>query len=433
MNNIFSNVSEQTSVFKLIWFFKWLLLLQTVFFLFAIVSSWLPNTGIHKNIESSLHTVIWEGDYPEPLIKGRKHSLDYSMDAMMVNMIYTIDPASPLRSALLLNSRHSNGPYVSQWNQVKYNIENKTIEPNLQYPRYWHGSTFFFRWFFLFSSFNDLKWILYILTSLLLLVAAISLYRELGTAQTIALFTSFFFVNGYVMQFSMQFSPILLITFVSVVALTRIEPSDERKIILVFLFAGAFTAFFDLLTTPLLSFGFPLIIWISRLTDFENKNFIQLIGKPVKYGLIWLAAFSITWASKWILTWIFTDFPIFSNVFTEAAHLSDDQDGSRIQAIINNVNQLPLVIINSLLLILGILAVFFYKPNQSKKNLLFFLTALLPFFWLILMANHSIIHSWFTYRMLAISVAALFLILINMISKEKLIVFAKQIGLSKRK
>ncbi len=424
MNKGLSSISEPTSWFKLLRpFLLWLLTLQLAFFLFTIVSAWLPATNIHRNIESSVEAVIQQGDYPEPLIKGRKHSLDYSMDAMMVNMIYTIDPSSPLNSALLLNSRHSNGPYVSQWNQVKYNIENKTLEPNLQYPRYWHGSTFFFRWFFLFSTFNDLKWILYVITSLLLLVSAINLYRELASAQTLALFTSFFFVNGYIMQFSMQFAPILLITFASVVAITRIEASNEQKAGLIFLFAAAFTAFFDLLTTPLMSFGIPLLIWINRQTDLESKNFKQLIAKPVWFGLIWLTAFTITWASKWILTWMLTDFPIFSNVFNEAAHLSADQEGSRIHAIVDNVNQLPLVIINSMLFILGMFAVFFHKPHQGKKNLLLFLTALLPFVWLMLMANHSIIHSWFTYRMLAISLTGLFFIFINMISEEKLIAF----------
>ena len=388
-------------------------------FLFVVLSSLLPQNQVQRNIEKSVQDVLPFGDYPEPMIHGRKHSLDYSMDAFTVNMIYTIDPKSPLQSALLLNSRHSNGPYVSQWNQVKYNIEHKELTPNLQYPRYWHGSTFFFRWFFLFGTYNDIKWLLYIASSLLMLLAGVRMAQDTSLATAVVYLGSLFLVNSYIAQFSIQFAPVLIITLISSIALTRTSPGDLRKTALIFLLSAVFTAFFDLLTTPLLTFGMPMMLWIQRQKNLREMTFMQSLKQPVMLGFVWLLGFSFTWISKWILTATFTDFPIFTNVIDEFFKLSAAQEGNGLSAIVLNVNQLPLVIINSILFVMALLALFFRKRPDWNKITLTLLTSLLPFIWYVTLSHHSNVHYWFTYRMLAFTVAGLFWVFLNLISEVK--------------
>ena len=69
---------------------KWVILVGLLS-LFTILSTVIPEQSIRKNIERSLLSVEKEGDFPEPMIKQRKHGLDYSMDGMIMNQIYTID------------------------------------------------------------------------------------------------------------------------------------------------------------------------------------------------------------------------------------------------------------------------------------------------------------------------------------------------------
>ncbi|KAF0129934.1 MAG: Uncharacterized protein FD155_2178 [Bacteroidetes bacterium] len=419
MNNIFSNVSEQKSMFKLIWlFFKWLLLLQIVFILFVIISAWLPNAGIRKNITKSLPSVIKEGDYPEPMIKKRKHGLDYSMDAFTMNIIFSTDNDNPLKSAILASSRHSDLPDKSKWEQLKFSIENESTEVNLNYPRYWHGGTSLFRIFFLFVDFDGVKSAIYLLTSFLFVILGLLLFQKSTWSETLLFFLGLIFVNLYISQFSMQFSPVLIISLVASILLLNLKTTDFTKSLVVFLVAGAATSFMDLLTTPLLTFGLPALIWIHISTNSELRNRFK---KLILLGVFWFGAYTLTWFTKWVITALVTDFPIFSNVFTEVLYVTNAASSNLLTPLIININQLPLVLINIIFLIQLLLLLFFFNPKGVDNAILYIVVAIIPFLWYLIMSDHSVRHYWFTYRTLSISLIGIFLTFNALLDKERLI------------
>ena len=162
-----------------------------------------------------------------------------------------------------------------------------------------------------------------------------------------------------------------------------------------------------------------MLLWIQRQPKLREMTFFQSLKQPFILGLVWLLGFSFTWISKWILTAIFTDFPIFTNVIDEFFKLSAAQEGNGLSAIVLNVNQLPLVIINSILFAMALLALFYRKRPDWNKITLTLLTSLLPFIWYATLSHHSNVHYWFTYRMLAFTVAGLFWVFLNLISGVK--------------
>lgn len=399
---------------------KWVILVGLLS-LFTILSTVIPAQSIRKNIERSLLSVEKEGDFPEPMIKQRKHGLDYSMDGMIMNQIYTIDNKNPISSAILVKSLHSDQPGVSKWYELDFNIKNNTREPNLNYPRYWHGSTFLFRLLFTFLDFNGLKELIYFASSLLLILFLVTLAKYIGVLSAMMYAIGLIFVNIYVMQFSLQFAPVLLISLgIGLLLGSSKKQMTHAKALTIFMITGSLTSYFDLLTAPLLTLGLPLLVWASFLVIDEDTKFKTLISKLLNLIAIWTAAFALTWFVKWVLAAIFTDFPIFQNVLHEATQLSKGMNNERIQSVVMNVNQLPLVLFNSVLSILIIFSVFFFNKKGLKKALLIGVIAVLPFFWLLIMAHHSVIHYWFTYRILAISMIGLLLMVKHIIDWDSL-------------
>lgn len=406
-------------------YLKTFIILILLFFTFSFISSLLPDAPIRKNIEQSIRYVDCLIDYPEPMIDGQKHSLDYAMDGLITNMIYTIDNQEPLKSALMGRSRMQNGKYISQWHNLKYNIHNNTLKPNINYARYWHGNTFFYRYFFLFTNYNELKWIIYLLTSLLISVFTIVLYRRTGVLKTLAILSGLFFVNIYIMQFSMQLSPVLIISLVSGIFLIGRYNKNPDSVFLLFFIIGGVTSYFDLLTAPLLTCGIPALIWISLDAKNTEKPFWVSFRQLVTMGALWAIGYISLWAIKWGISAPLVDFNLFTDVQQQISLRSQSVNNSRLSAINLNFNQLPLVFINLILLALLVPAIFHFNRKGTKHALLYLSVAFLPFIWYFATANHSSGHFWYTYRILAISISGVMLAFISLVSWEDVKILEK--------
>ncbi|MBK6966364.1 MAG: hypothetical protein IPH20_21245 [Bacteroidales bacterium] len=403
----------------LVLYLRTYILLVFIFFSFSFLSCLLPDKPIRKNIERSVPFFEGISEYPEPMITGKKHGLDYFTDGMILNMIYTSDNREPLKSALLGRSRQQAGPYTTQVNQLKYSIANNNLKPNVEYARYWHGNTFFYRFFFLFTEYNELKWLIYFITSLLLVTFTIVLYRNMGGPMTTALMAGLFFVNIYPMQFSMHLSPVLIVAIISCLVLSYKFKNKPDAIPLVFFITGAVVSYFDLLTAPLLTLGLPMLLWVSLVTKNNLKSFRHSLYQLLQFGVLWALAYLATWGIKWIITWPFIDYDLFGDVKNQILLRSASVENSRISAIVINFNQLPLVIINLILIILIFLSAFHFNSKGIKAALLYLSVAVLPFIWFIGTANQSYYHFWFTYRILGITVGGVFLAIISLISRDE--------------
>lgn len=342
------------------------------------------------------------------------------MDGLITNIIYTVDNQEPFRSAFMGRSRANPLVQTDQWKNVAYSISHNTLKPNIAYARYWHGSSFFFRIFYSFTHYNEVKWMIFMLTSLLMTGFGIMLYRNTGSIKTMAMFAELFFVNVYVMQFSMQLSPVLIISIISSLVVASWHKKAKSSFGVVFFITGAVTSYFDLLTAPLLTLGLPLLLWISLYDEENQQNLLHGIRAIAILSLLWLVGYAGSWAMKWIISYPFTEFNIFTDVQAQLMLRAGTVDNSRFSALHANSRFLSMVFINLFLIIPLILSFFYFNRRCVKKAVLYLMVAALPYLWFFTAADHSYYHNWYTYRIQAISVSGVMLAFISLVAWEKI-------------
>lgn len=279
--------------------------------LLCVISTQLPQKSIENNIATSEPLFNPDGDYPSDIIKGAEYQLDNYTDALMLNTAFCTEAKSPINSILLNQALIDEGAYKPMWHHLSYSISNPGKETNFKYARYWMGSMYAYRFPLAIMNYNDLRWFNYILTSLLFVGFIIQLRSVMATPAIVGICSGLIFVNFFVMQFMMQFAPILIITLVG--SMMLVSKIKRYKLIWPLFFTlGGLTSFFDLLTVPMLGLCFPLLIWAQvKSQDYDLKSILkQILG----FSLTWALGFLLIWTTKWLLVDLFTDFPIYKDV-----------------------------------------------------------------------------------------------------------------------
>lgn len=385
---------------------KVFVLLITGFFLFAVLSCMIPDKSIKANIEESATSLAMEGLYARAIIEMKQCQMDNFTDALIMNQIVNVDRSHPVRSAMGVYRSTENG---RDWDQPglllrKVNGENlKTV----QYSRYWHGNTFLFRPFFMFMDFNLIRLWLFAISTLLMVALVCVYFREAGLLKTLALAFGFVATCGFVTQFSMQFFPILAIT---VVASLLVIKRGEKDNGMLFFIVGALACYFDLLTTPLLTLGIPLAVMLSLKRD-ENFLLKDNILEIIRLALLWGLGFVLTFATKWALATMILGFSVFADAFNTGLYRIGVEDFTRWDAVAENFKMLNMPMILVFILVFVVLMVVRRDKFNWKKAVVLLLLGLTPYLWFLVLSNHSYLHWWFTYRLQAISVVCLMLML----------------------
>ena len=201
--------------------------------------------------------------------------------------------------------------------------------------------------------------------------------------------------------------PFFLAVVASIYLLARYEKIKSFSIY--FFVIGACTCFFDLLTTPLVTFGIPAVFYFLCKQKEEDLNLKEEIKDFLKIGIAWVAGFSILWLAKWVITDVLYGRNLIS--------IGLGQAGYRMSGAIKKASlweEYELVLkqnfyyFTSVPIILVIVASIGYfiarikKVEQMKiqiKELLPYLViGILPFIWYLVLRNHSSFHAFFTYR-----------------------------------
>ena len=136
------------------------------------------------------------------------------------------------------------------------------------------------------------------------------------------------------------------------------------------------------------------------------------------YSVEWGVGYVFMWASKWILTDIFTEINTIKDAFgTVGMRTQSADNGSRTEGFLNviSLHIKPYInwcyILIALVFVIGMLLRICRKRNikiktNLKTSIVYFLIALFPFCWLLVIQNHSIYHWQFTCRILSATVFA---------------------------
>ena len=382
-------------------FIKLFFCLIATYLLFAVIACLLPDKPIHHHIEQTVERgdLQWT-DYPRAFINSDQSRLDNFTDALIISQAWNCSKDS-LWESMMQPSRAVYDQSMTE--ALAMQIEGKHFD-NKKYGRYWHGSTFLMRYLLLLWSYNNIRLLFYILSSLLILFTLWRLQIKIGTWAAVVTLLAFTLMYVYVMQFSIQFLPVLALSLAGVVCVL-----DERKDKhIAFFVIGSLTAYFDLLTTPLLTLGIPLIAWILVHRN-DSTTIWQSLLEMLKLGLVWGLAFAVTWGMKWLLATLTTDENIWADAMSNVMRRSGDLgEYSRFDAITNNFNLLNTRFILLVAIVMTLLMAFRFHREGWRSALLLLIVATVPYVWYFVVANHSYEHFWFTYRLQIISVLALF-------------------------
>jgi len=344
--------------------------------------------------------------------------LDNFTDGIMIGKA-----SFPRQSSVMVDIMNINGPEYKDQNPVESINSYLKDENGLiidTYPRYWHGYITFLRPLLIFWDLSDIRLFNLLLHALsqiiiILLFAKRKLFRQAFFYQV-----GLLYLSPWSIAFSLQYSSVYYIFQFSVMAILFFYESLSEKNLFAYLFflIGILTSYFDLLTYPVATFGFPFATLII-LDHYLSKS--KSIFSYIYDFFFWISGYATFWASKWILSSIFLDENIildaFESISTRSSNFKGDQILSYMDVFAKNISlyfNKPILIFTIALVFLSLYLIFKSKPRPQvtfQDMIPFILLMLLPALWYLGARNHSYIHSWFTYRSLSLSITSLFFML----------------------
>jgi hypothetical protein len=389
------------------------------FFIFSVLSCLIPTQCIKRNIEKSLPELHEDGNYPKTIFKGDMYKQDNFTDAIILNAIASSDSKRAVWSAMAIPLSFQ-APDTEDWwvmEHLDYKIKHLDSLPNGSYSRYWFGSASVGKILLLVMNYQQIKWGLYLVSTLLLLLFAVKIVHRAGWIKSMPIFLALLFANFFVTQFSIQFFPVMAIALIGGIGMCKNGLKPLNKAAMCVFVTGIFTAYFDLLTTPLLTLGLPLIVYLILQSE-EEKTIKELFKSLFVLCITWLIGYASAWAIKWVLAYILTDSTTIYAI--EAIKWRTTTDGyTRLEAIARNFNLIPLVWLNSILTCLLLLTLFRFNKKGIKWAIAFLIVGLFPYMWYFVLSNHSHLHWWFTYRLQILSMACVMSAFVSLIDWER--------------
>lgn len=398
-------------------YIKTFFLLLAACLLFGIAACLLPDKPIQRHIvQTNQMGDLWY-DYVTAGIPQIQCRQDNFTDNLILNQAWHLSSDSLLTSLLLVP--RSSGPEPLDQANCLYRLIQGEHHHIHHYPRYWHGSTFLMRFLLLFADYPSIRLWFFLISSLLMIVLAVTLSRLLGLWAACSSLLGILLLYPFVQQLSIQFFPVLALMLVGSLLICR-HFRDRGTSTLILFILGSLTCYFDLLTTPLLTLGFPLMLFLLLSSRLDPRPAGHQVSRLGLMSIVWTAGYALTWLAKWLLATLFTSENVFQDGFSQAALRSGADELSRFQAVTDNWVLMPLSVLFPILALLLVLVILKPRREGLSASLMLLAVSLLPYLWYICLSNHSHEHFWFTYRSQMVTLSAWFLALSNLIDWSRI-------------
>ena len=282
------------------------------------------------------------------------------------------------------------------------------------YARYWHGYLIWLRPLLLVTDITGVRVVQYLVLAALFAAVAVLLRRRCGLRAAVWFAVSQLLVTAFWAPHQVQFFTCFAVAYAGCVWVLA-KPRRSDDVCLALLVLGVVTSFCDLLVTPVLTLGLPLVCWLLEPQQRLRAGTRQC-GIVVGGSLTWGVGYLLCWASKWVLAGLVTG----QNVIADALHqvgvrtAADSWHGMELTwgNILHFVYTTlagkhlfwPLVL--AVVLLLALFAASIRDRQQLARALPLGLCALMTPAWFIVLRTHSIQHGWFTWRALGLTVFA---------------------------
>ena len=331
MKNTLIQIVKYTLVF---------IILICVYLASLICSSIIPTKWIESNSKKSSEEIITYGGEKEIVRIGNKYVIAFLFtDALMLNTAYSIDTSTPLASPMLARKNYIPGQTQRVFMDLNGNLgasENykadngdiyqvpefyglmhgENIADSFEYARYWHGYLIFLRPLLVIMDYQGIRILMQVITIILMIVMLGLIAKKIKWQIAVMFLIGFLSIDIFIAARAFNAICVFIIAIVSTIFIL-LKKDSEKNIAINFFVIGSVTSFIDLLTTPLVTLGIPIIVYLL-LIQKNGKNLKECLIELVKICLMWGIGYGLTWATKWILVQLMYNRPIIQNALTQA-------------------------------------------------------------------------------------------------------------------
>lgn len=429
MKNTLIQIVKYTLVF---------IILICVYLASLICSSIIPTKWIESNSKKSSEEIITYGGEKEIVRIGNKYVIAFLFtDALMLNTAYSIDTSTPLASPMLARKNYIPGQTQRVFMDLNGNLgasENykadngdiyqvpefyglmhgENIADSFEYARYWHGYLIFLRPLLVIMDYQGIRILMQVITIILMIVMLGLIAKKINWQIAVMFFIGFLSIDIFIAARAFNAICVFIIAIVSTIFIL-LKKDSEKNIAINFFVIGSVTSFIDLLTTPLVTLGIPIIVYLL-LIQKNGKNLKECLIELVKICLMWGIGYGLTWATKWILVQLMYNRPIIQNALTQAQVRIVTNKTTFLNMMINIGNFLSYEVIFANIMIMISYAIIMLVKNRNKElniknnivqSIPYLIVAMMPLAWYAVLKQHSMIHRFFTYRALVITIITL--------------------------
>lgn len=371
-----------------------------LFFLGVVFATLIPNSWVSSNADKSIDILKEEGNTSFAYSSQKN---DGFTDNIMISMSESNSKKvmNPIEAAM-------DSSYISNANPEK--------PEQRSYERFWHGYTVLLKPMLVFFDISMIRQLIILAFVVMVAVVAYQLTLVVSRYAGLAFVISIAIFNPPVIMTNMQyFSTFAVMLVGSMVLLYLLQREAKHKaIVSLFLIIGGSTIFFDFLTTPIITWGVPLLIYIAYNINHRKLKIDRLWVNSLVLSIFWLLGYTLIWVSKWLIASVILQRNIIQNALNTTNYYTS-ADGARegaatlvytigdmyelnIEYAVLFIPVLVLSIIASITLLIGV--VIKKRMNNYTKGvvLLLLLTVVAPFVWMFFARSHSFIHHWMTNR-----------------------------------
>lgn len=412
--------------------------LLLLLYLLLVFTAAIPNSAIKKQMRNSAVYISNAEAYVFSADGQHQNITDNLADQMWLNIGWHMGGGNPFVSAL--NTRYYDGEKYGPPLGLFLSVMQGDA-PNTGYTRYWHGTAGLMRIFHLFTDIHGVKIVGMVCLALLIGRTLWVLVRAGHWDLGLCLLISLVLVQIWNLRLSVEYQPCFLICFALCPGFLRLEKRGDFYLNLLAIISGTLTAFFDFLTTETVTLLIPLILVVAiRSRECRLESPQNVMGALLRCGLCWVLAYLGTFVAKWCAVSLVTGENHVLSAMTSV--------GQRVGGVVTegNTNKIPGMLmaigsnlsvifegtsrteyrmaVSNLVILAGLIFLVYrmYRVRQKPRPGTFFIlmlgsTVLLRFG---VLANHSYLHSFFTYRALASTIlSVLVAMLLNLQPKRR--------------
>lgn len=395
-----------------------------VLYLMLVLFATLPNAAIKNNMRSSAKYFMNADSYAFSEDGFYRSITDNYADQIWTNIGWNMGSGNPFVAVLDTNYYDSDQHDTSAG---LYLAVTREPEANVDYTRYWHGTAGLIRVMHLFTDIRGIRRIGMLCLTLLIWKTLLVLYRRGLWDLGLCLLASLCFVQVWNLRLSVEYLPSFLICFGLCPAFLYAEKRSDVSLNAIAVVSGTLTAFFDFLTTETVSILIPLILIITvRSKERRLGSPRQVLQMLLCCGFCWLFSYAGTFFVKWVAVSAATGenhiLAAINSVENRVNGMISVEEtkrnsglfmaiGANFSVLFEGTSRIELRLVIARLTGLILAGALLYRLYQTRNKrypgtvFLLFLGCVV-FLRYGVLANHSYMHAFFTYRAMASTILA---------------------------